>query len=161
MEFRKTNTSDIETLGAILNYYILNTTATFYTKPLSIEQLNQTFLFENSKFASFTIYSDIQIAGYVSLAQHKAREAYHLTAEVSVYLDTKYTHLGIGSKAIEFIEQYAIDNGFHTLIATICGENSDSIRLFTRHGYIKCAHYQEVGRKFDRFLDVVALQKML
>jgi L-amino acid N-acyltransferase YncA len=49
----------------------------------------------------------------------------------------------------------------HVLMATICGENDKSIRLFEKNGYFKCAHYKEVEEKFGELLDVVAYQKIL
>jgi len=161
MEFIKTSISDLPTLCDIFNYYITKTTCTFYTNELTNDQFSKNLIFDNSKYVSYSIWIDSVIVGFVSLTQHKAREAYDLTGEVSVYLKGDNTGKGIGSKAIEFIEKYAISKGFHTLIATICGENINSIKLFERNNYIKCSHFREVGKKFDRLLDVISLQKIL
>jgi phosphinothricin acetyltransferase len=49
----------------------------------------------------------------------------------------------------------------HVLIASICGENTGSIRLFESLRLDKCAHFREVGEKFGRRLDVVYYQKIL
>jgi phosphinothricin acetyltransferase len=68
---------------------------------------------------------------------------------------------GLGGRGAQFIEDVAKSNGIHVLVATICGENEASIRLFERNGYEKCAHFREVGKKFGRWLDVVAYQKIL
>jgi len=161
MEFIKTSGSEISALCDLFNYYVTKTTCTFYTNELTGDQLSKNLIFDNSKYISYSIYIDSVIVGFVSLTQHKSREAYDLTGEVSVYLDENYTGKGIGSKAIEFIEKYAVATGFHTLIATICGENINSIKLFERNNYIKCSHFREVGKKFNRFLDVISLQKIL
>jgi L-amino acid N-acyltransferase YncA len=161
IEFKKTTYSDIPILCEIFNYYISDTTCTFYTEKLTIDQFSHNLLFENSKYTCQSIFVDSEIIGFVSLVQHKAREAYNLTGEVSIYIEKGHTGKGIGSKAIEFIENYAVSNGFHTLIATVCGENLNSIKLFERSNYNKCSHFREVGRKFGRFLDVVSLQKII
>lgn len=161
MNFIKTSSSSLPALCNIFNYYVANTTYNFYTQELSTDQLSKNLIFTNSKYISFSICIDSEIVGFVSLTQHKSREAYDLTGEVSVYLDVEYTGKGIGSTALDFIEKYAISNGFHTLIAGICGENERSIKLFERNNYLKCSHFREVGKKFGRFLDVVYLQKIL
>jgi len=161
MEFIKTSSSDMPVLCDIFNYYIKNTVGTFYTNELTVDQFSKNLIFENSKYISYSIYIGSVIVGFVSLTQHKAREAYNLTGEISVYLNRDNTGKGIGSKAIEFIENYAMSNRFHTLIATICGENINSIKLFESNNYMKCSHFREVGKKFDRFLDVISLQKIL
>ena len=161
MEFIRTNEAHIPTLCDIFNYYISGTTSTFYTIELTIEQFYKMLIFENSKYASFSIFENSELIGFVSLTQHKARQAYDLTGEVSVYLNQSFTGKDIGSKALEFIEKYATTNEFHVLVATICGENERSIRLFQKNSYLKCSHFKEVGRKFDRFIDVISLQKVL
>lgn len=118
-------------------------------------------VFYDSKYKTFAIVKDEIIVGYVILTQHKSREAYDRTGEVTVYLRHDNIGEGIGSNAIMYIEEFAKSKGFHVLVATICGENEKSIKGFERNGYIKCAHYKQVGRKFDKWLDVVAYQKLL
>ncbi len=157
-EAREENLSDILEL---YNHYVLNTICTFHTKPLTLEHLKEIIFPPQKKYKSFVIYDRGKFCGYVLLSQHKKREAYDGTAEVSVYLKTECIGKGLGSLALQHIEQYARREGFHVLTATICGENDRSIKLFEKNGYVKCAHYKEVGRKFKRWLDMVAYQKIL
>ena len=145
----------------IYNYYILNTSATFHMKELSLEEMKDILFFENSRFRSFAIMDGNCVCGYCILAPFKKREAYDTTAEVTVYLKPEYTGKGIGNIAIAHLERVALENGFHMLLAVVCAENSSSIKLFERMCYEKCAHYREIGKKFGRFLDVVSLQKII
>jgi len=145
----------------IYTYYILYTNATFHAHVLSREEMRQLVFFRDSRYKAFIIKHDDAICGYVILAQHKNREAYDGTAEVTIYLRPDYTGKGIGSKAVKFIENIAKQQKLHVLIATICGENKKSINLFESNGFIKCAHYKEVGSKFGKLLDVVAYQKII
>jgi phosphinothricin acetyltransferase len=62
---------------------------------------------------------------------------------------------------LAFIEEVGREQGFHTLIATICMENSRSIRLFEKNGYEQCALFKEVGYKFRRRLDIGSFQKIM
>jgi len=145
----------------IYNYYILNSTATFHAHVFDISEMKELLFFDTPKYKTFVIFADDEICGYVYLAQYRKREAYDRTAEVTVYLNPNYLGKGIGVLAVKHIEDFAKQKDIHVLIATICGENIKSICLFERSGYVKCAHYKEVGIKFGRLLDIVAYQKIL
>lgn len=159
--FEEAREEHIETLLDIYNYYVLNTTATFHSKPLTLELMREIIFFKDSKYRTFVISEGDLVHGYVLLTQHKTREAYDRTGEVTVYLRQGNIGKGIGSLAIKYIEEFAISKGFHVLVATICGENEKRIKVFERNGYGKCAHYKQVGSKFGQWLDVVAYQKLL
>lgn len=145
----------------IYTHYVLNTTATFHSRPLKREEMREIVFFNNEKYKAFVICEETEICGYVLITQHKKREAYDGTAEVTVYLKPAYIGKGLGSMAVKYIEKYAKKQGLHVLVATICGQNEESIRLFEKNGYSQCAHYNEVGQKFGLLLDVVAYQKII
>jgi len=47
------------------------------------------------------------------------------------------------------------------LLAIISGDNESSVQLFEKSGYEKCAHFKQVGEKFNKILDVVSYQKII
>jgi len=145
----------------IYKHYVENSTATFHTHVPSREEFMDIVCLGLNRNRGFVIRSEDHICGYVVLARYSPREAYADTGSVAIYLSPADCGRGIGSAALRFIEDYAVKKGFHALIATICAENTDSIRLFERGGYNRCAHYREAGRKFNRYLDVVAYQKII
>lgn len=145
----------------IYTYYVLNTTATFHDRPLSREDMRGIVFFQNEKYKTFVLCDEAEVCGYVLITQHKNREAYDKTAEVTIYLKPDQTGKGLGSRAIKHIEEYAMRQNLHVLVATICGQNEASIRLFERNGYWQCAHYKEVGEKFGQRLDIVSYQKII
>jgi phosphinothricin acetyltransferase len=57
--------------------------------------------------------------------------------------------------------QLAAKGGYHCVIAKICTENEGSIHLFKSRNFEQVGILREIGRKFDRWLDVMILQKML
>lgn len=160
-QFEEVNEEHLSFILDIYNYYIENSTATFHAKCLTLPEMRDLVFFDTPVYKSFVIKCDSQVCGYILITQHKNREAYSGTAEVTVYLKPEWIGKGIGSISLKYMEEYAKKQGIHVLVATICGENEKSIRLFERNGYFKCAHYKEVGRKFGKFLDVVAYQKIL
>jgi L-amino acid N-acyltransferase YncA len=161
IKFNEIKAEHLPKVLEIYTYYVLNTSATFHAHTLNLNEMKDLVIFDSPKYKTFVIYDEDILCGYVILTQHKKREAYDGTAEVTVYLKHDYVGKGIGSLAVIFIEDYAKTKELHVLVATICGENSKSIKVFERNGFVKCAHYKEVGRKFGQLLDVVAYQKII
>lgn len=174
-KFEEMTENYLQNVLDIYNYYVEYSSATFHIKPLTLDEMREIVFFGNPVYKTYLIKNESNskseneneskskndILGYVLLTQHKKREAYNGTAEVTIYLKPDSIGKGIGNIAVKYIEKYARTKGLHVLIASICGDNQKSIKLFEKNGYKKCAHYKEVGKKFDKFLDVVAYQKML
>ena len=163
LAFDRVQNGDIPRLTEIYNTYVRTSTATFHQEPRTELEMSQLLMPSEDDYLSeaWTIRYDGKIAGYSYFAPYKKREAYRCSSEVTIYLEESHTGLGIGKKALEMMEARAREAGMHTLLSVICGENAGSIRLFEKCGYEKCAHLKEVGRKFNRLLDVVMYQKLL
>ncbi|NTV90722.1 MAG: N-acetyltransferase [Clostridiales bacterium] len=152
----------LQAVKKIYNYYIENSTATFHYYPMDDDGIRELVFFDRLPYKTYVMISpEDEVCGYVLLTRHKSREAYDITAEVTIYLHPDYTGKGLGTRALQFIEEYAGKTQLHTLVATICGENESSLKLFEKNGWEKCAHYKEVGKKMGRLLDLVAYQKIL
>lgn len=146
---------------SVYNYYIRQTTATFHINEITAPEMADILYDGDPRFPAFAILEEEEFCGYCLLARFKKREAYDGTAEVTIYLKPGYEGRGIGSYAIGQIEETTLNYGFHTLLAVISGENTASIRLFTKMGYEGCGKLREVGLKFGRRLDIVYYQKLL
>jgi L-amino acid N-acyltransferase YncA len=153
--------SDYSIIKEIYDYYILNSTATFHTEPVSLKELKEFIFINHPVYKSFLIYYNKDIAGYFYLTYFKKRQAYNRTAEVTLYLKPEFCHKGIGIKVLNHIENFAKKTIIKNLIGVITGTNNESIKLFEKAGYFKCAHYLKVGEKFGQILDVVAYQKSI
>ncbi len=151
----------LQKAAEIYNHYIENTTVTFHTEPLTAEEMKPILYQDDDLYVTFGVFDGSDFCGYAYMAPYKKRQAYRISSEVTLYLDPGYSGKGIGSLALELLEDHAKKQGIHSFLAVICAENTASIKLFSKNGYEKCAHFKEVGIKFDRMLDVVVLQKML
>ncbi len=151
----------LQEAATIYNHYIENTTVTFHTEPLTAEEMKPILYQDDDLYITFGIFEGSDFCGYAYMAPYKKRQAYRISSEVTLYLDPRYSGRGIGSMALKLLEDHAKKQGIHSFLAVICAENTASIKLFSKNGYEKCAHFKEVGIKFGRMLDVVVLQKML
>ncbi|WP_029192538.1 GNAT family N-acetyltransferase [Paenibacillus harenae] len=161
MHFIEIEEHHLSRVLTIYNYYVTNTTVSFHAKELSLDEMRNHVMHGNPRYKTYVIHDQDSMVGYALLTQHKNKQAYDVTAEVSIYIDPDQLGKRLGTEAIAFLETKAKQLGFHTLIATICTENERSIRLFERYGYEKCALFKEVGYKFNRRLDIASYQKII
>jgi len=151
--------SDLQIVKKIYDHYILNSTATFYTEPVTEDELSQFIPVDHEKYKSYLVKKDEEIIGFCYFGQYKKRQAYDRTAEISLYLKHGFTGKGLGKIILAWLEKVALDKGIAVLIGIISGDNENSIRLFEKCGYEKCGHLKQVGEKFGKILDVVYYQK--
>jgi L-amino acid N-acyltransferase YncA len=161
LSFETIQEKHVQEITRIYNYYVLNSTISFHTEERTEEQMRLSLFDLHPRFESYLITQDHEVRGYVLIAQHKNKQAYDVTGEVTIYLKPDCQGRGIGGQALGFIEEVAREQGFHTLVATVCMENEKSRYLFERHGYSQCALYKEIGYKFGRRLDIAVFQKIL
>lgn len=161
VEFLQMNDKYAKDALALYNAYVLASTATFSIAPLNQGEMDKLLFSGLERFPSYAIVVDGEFAGYVMLNRYKPREAYDLTAEVTIYLDAYFHGKGIGKKAMDHIEAFAKESKFNALLGVICAENETSIQMFEKRGYFRCAHFKEVGKKFDRLLDIYIYERLL
>ena len=68
---------------------------------------------------------------------------------------------GVGRLLLAELVRLARDHGFHSVIARIVGDHDASIALHGACGFEQVGREVEVGRKFNRWLDVVVMQNCL
>ena len=159
IRFKEIEEAELVTVKTIYDWYVAHSTATFHTEPIRIDQLKEFIYIGHPLYKSYLLYIGGEIAGYCFLTNYKKRQAYDRTAEVTIYLKPDFCGKGIGRVALAYLEERAKEAGLKNLIGVISGDNQGSIILFEKSGYAKCAHFKNVGEKFNKVLDVVAFQK--
>lgn len=159
IEFKEITEQDLGDVKEVYDWYIEHSTATFHTEPIRIDQLKDFIYINHPLYKSYLILTGKEIAGYYFLTNYKKRQAYDRTAGVTIYLRSEFCGKGIGRIALIHLENKAREIGLKNLIGIITGDNEGSIALFRKSGYTKCAHFKNVGEKFNKILDVVAFQK--
>ena len=160
LRFENITAEHLKELMAIYNYYVINTVYNLHEKPLSDVEMKNILYFNDTRSGAFTIMLDNRITGYITLTKHKIMEGYRDTGEIAIYLHKDFLHRGIGKEALKFMEKFAIEKKYHTLIATISSDNIGSIKLFETSSYRKCAHFKDVAQKFGNYIDVCSYQKV-
>ncbi|NQW91023.1 N-acetyltransferase family protein [Curtobacterium sp. VKM Ac-2861] len=98
------------------------------------------------------------VAGYATYSQWRPHHGYRLTVEHSVYVVESFRGRGIASTLMRSLVERATAEGRHVMMAGICSTNTGSIALHEKLGFSTVAVVPEVGRKFDRWLDLTLMR---
>ena len=161
MHIRPYTPNDAAAICAIYNHYIEHTVITFEEIPLSVAQMQERIAAYTQLYPWLVCEVDGEVVGYAYASKWKERVAYKHTAEITVYLKHDTTQKGYGSALYSELIAQLKTKGCHVLLGCIAIPNEASVRLHERMGFEKVAHFAEVGRKFDRWLDVGYWQKIL
>ncbi len=159
---RRAVRDDCAAILAIYNEAVLTTTASYDLEPRSLEHRLQWFdahLAQNLPVFVATLQGTV--VGWSSLSRYHDRFGYRFTCENSIYIASGYRGRGLGAQLLAPLIEAAHTLGLHTIIAAVDASNDASLRLHLRQGFVECGRFREVGHKFDRWLDVVYLQRMV
>lgn len=157
--FKPIEKNNLAEVTAIYNYYVENSTATFHLEQVSEQEMESTLSLNHPIYKSFVVIVDEEIIGFCYIGQFRKKEAYDISAEITLYIKHNFTGKKIGVEVLIFMEKVAKEVGIKNLIGVITSENLGSLKLFERCGYFKCGHLKNIGIKFGRALDVISYQK--
>jgi L-amino acid N-acyltransferase len=155
---RRAIESDAEAIAAIYNDAVLHTVATFDLEPRSLDAQRGWLREHTDPYAVFVAQGPSGVVGWASLSRWSERRAYAGTAEVSVYVDASWRGRKVGGALLTALVRQAVLSGLHTLLARVADGNPASLRLHAAQGFRTLGTMREVGRKFDRWIDVDLLQ---
>ena len=160
LEIRKALIGDIKEITDIYNEAIKNTNTTFDTIGKTVEEQQVWFKNHGPKNPIIVAVKNDKILGWAALSKYDKKRAYSETAEISLYIKSKYQHQGIGKKLIVELIKEGEKAGLHSIIARITEGNDVSIKLHKSVGFKIIGVMKEVGYKFGKRLDVYLMQKL-
>lgn len=162
MHVRLAEPRDAESVRRIYNAEVVGSTATFDLRPRTPEEQGAWMDDHRGTYPVVVAVDDEdRVLGFGSLSTYRDRPSYATTVENSVYVDTEHRGNGVGRALLEELVRLATLHGFHSMIARIGGDNTASIALHQACGFEEVGVEREIGRKFNRWLDVAVLQRML
>jgi L-amino acid N-acyltransferase YncA len=152
---------DAAAIRAIYNTEVEHHLSTFDLVPRSLEEQRTWLAQRSGAFSALVAVLDDEVVGFASLSPYKERAAYRTTVEDSVYVSRAHPRLGIGRSLMDHVVGIARDSGFHSIIARIEVGGTASRALHESCGFELVGIEREVGRKFNRWLDVAVMQIVL
>jgi len=156
---RDATAADAPRLCEIYNHYVLHTTISFEEAPVRVETMQARLTGDDVQSWLVLEHRD-EVVGFAFATTFKARSAYRFTVESSIYLDARATGGGRGSRLYAALLARLAGQGLHSSVACIALPNQVSVAFHEKLGFTKVAHFNEVGFKHDRWIDVGYWQLM-
>ena len=101
------------------------------------------------------------IVGYAYAVLFRKRPAYRYTAKHSIYVHHEHQGRGIGGILLQALIDACAAAGYRQMIGYIDADNTPSLALHERFGFVKVAHLPAVAWRYGRWSDSVMMQRVL
>ena len=162
MLIRDATEADVPGILEIYNEVIANTTAVYAEEPVTLDDRLAWMRGRHARgFPVIVAMDGGDVAGFASFGEFRSSPCYRNTVEHTVHVRADRRKLGIGRALLMALIPRAVAMGKHVIIGGIDSSNHGSMELHRRLGFVEVARFREVGRKFDRWLDLVFMQRIL
>ena len=164
IRIRPATPADAAAIRTIYNLEVATATSTFDLVPRTLADQEAWLAARSGAFSAVVAVDDEAagaVVGFASLSPYKERAAYRTTVEDSVYVDRSRGGQGIGKALLGHVVGVARASGFHAVMARIEAGGTASRALHAACGFELVGIEREVGRKFNRWLDVAVMQLVL
>ncbi|MEV0294935.1 N-acetyltransferase family protein [Nocardia sp. NPDC050710] len=160
---RDARDSDLPAILEIHNANIATSTAIWDTEQVELDERRTWFEARTAADMPIVVAElDGEVAGYASYGQWRPKSGYRYSVENSVYVADRFHRRGLATALLTELITRATQSGrVHAMIAAIESGNTGSITLHERFGFVIVGQLPEVGRKFDRWMDLTLMQLTL
>jgi L-amino acid N-acyltransferase YncA len=154
---------DMASITSIYAHHVLTGTGTFEMDPPSQIEMGHRRADVLSRGLPYLVLEHAgQVAGFAYCNWFKPRPAYRFSAENSIYMSQDFSRKGLGKALLSELMTQSQRAGLRKLIAIIGdSSNEGSIGLHRECGFLPVGTLHDCGWKFDRWLDVVIMEKSL
>jgi phosphinothricin acetyltransferase len=161
MLIRAAAPADLPAVAAIYDAEVAGGIATFDTETRPLWAWEQRLAPDSGGDRFLVALDDEAVVGYANAFPYRPKLGYRHTREVSIYLADGAQGRGVGRRLYDELLGLLAADGVHLALAAIALPNPASLALHRACGFEEVGVMREVGRKFDRWIDVLWLQKRL
>lgn len=161
---RPSRPEDLDAIVAIYAHHVATATATFELVPPDRTEMarRRAALVERGLPWLVAEDADGAVLGYAYAGPYRSRPAYDWTLEDSIYLRPDAVGRGIGRALLARLIEDCATLGYRQMVAVIGDSaNAASVSLHRACGFRPVGVLTAVGRKFDRWIDTVLMQRPL
>src|SRR6478609_5145837 len=158
---RPATPADIPAITRIYEHAVRHGTASFELEaPDEAEMLRRMRALVDDGFPYIAAEVDGLLAGYAYAGPYRPRRAYRFSVEDSIYIDPAAQRKGVGRALLDRLIAECERHGFRQMIAVI-GDSAQlpSIELHRAAGFRMTGNTENVGYKFERWLDSILMQR--
>jgi phosphinothricin acetyltransferase len=152
---------DAAAIAEIYNYYVRETVITFEETPVSDNEIARRIAEVIIRYPWLVAERDGAVVGWACATEWKSRSAYRFSVETAIYVAPAQHGRGIGTALYAPLIAELKAQRLHSAVGGIALPNPASVALHERLDFEKIGHFAEVGRKFDRWVDVGYWQLIL
>jgi len=163
MQIRPAALDDLAAVQAIYSHHVMHGLGTFETDPPSLEEIERRYLqITGDGFPYLVVTEAERVLGFAYANHFRTRAAYRNTVEDSIYIAAESMGRGVGKALLDALIERCTELGLRQMLAVIGDSaNAGSIGVHRRCGFEHTGVMEAVGRKFDRWVDVVIMQRAL
>ena len=160
---RPSTAADLPGIAEIYGWHVLNGTGTFELDAPDLAEMGRRRDDVLGKGLPWLVAEDDgRLLGYAYANHFRPRPAYRYCLEDSIYLATGAAGRGIGRALLAELVARAEAGGARQMLAVIGdSENTASIGVHRALGFEAIGTMKSAGWKFERWIDVVLMQKRL
>ncbi len=158
-----TMTEHIDAITAIYAHHVLHGTSSWELMPPdSAEMTRRARALLTNGYPYLLALAEGRVAGYAYVGAYRPRPAYRYTVEHSIYVDEVVRRGGVGHALMQALIEACTAKGFRQMIAVVGdSQNLQSIRFHEKMGFRHVGRVENIGFKFDRWMDQVLMQRPL
>jgi L-amino acid N-acyltransferase len=165
MIVRDATATDVRAITELVNATIPTTTAA-WTDALESYEERTAWFGEQCRAGNAVLVAEVagEVVGFATYGEFRDSTkwpGYRFTVEHSIHVSEAHWGRGIGRALLVALIDRATSRSKHVMVAAIDGANVASIRFHERLGFVEVARMPETGHKFDRWLDLVLMQRIL
>jgi phosphinothricin acetyltransferase len=159
---RSATAADLDAIRRIYNEGIEDRIATLDEDPKTADDIVEWWAAHEDRYVVLVAQkNEGDVAGWASLNPYSHRCAYRGVADLSVYVARDARGTGVGSLLLRELEKAAQANEFHKIVLFTFAFNAGGQGLYRKLGYREVGTFREQGRLDGRFVDVMAMEKIL
>jgi phosphinothricin acetyltransferase len=163
MRIRPATAGDLAAVQAIYAHHVREGLGTFETDPPDEAEMRRRYSQINADGFPYLVAEDgAGVIGYAYANHFRTRAAYRHTVEDSIYVAPNAMGRGVGRALLLALIDDCSARGLRQMLAVIGDSgNAGSIGVHRSCGFEHTGVMKAVGRKFDRWVDVVIMQRAL
>lgn len=146
--------SDARAICGVYNHYVAQTIITFETDPVPEAEMVGRIRDVTVRYPWLVAESDDGVLAYAYASRWRTRAAYDRTVESTIYVRHTALRSGAGMPLYRALLDELRARDVHAVVGCIALPNPGSVTFHERFGFVDVGRFPEVGRKFDRWVDV-------
>lgn len=159
---------DVLSILNIYSYYVLNTAVSFDITPPDLMDFEELVKDISKNYPYLVVEDEGKIIGYAYTHAYIKRAAYNHVCEITIYLNKDYKGYGLGTRLYNILEEISGLQNINRIYACIGVTNDEDIHLDNRSmyfhahmGYKHIGQFNESGYKFNKFYDMIWVEKII